>query len=68
MGVYVLQLRCEECIELETADVHQIKVPILAVLPLPTVSLTDQLKFGMCALKESINVNFEVSNTGCVQY
>ena len=59
-----LQLRYNESIDFETADGQHMKVPILAVLPHFMLKLPDQLKFGLCAVQESITVNFQISNTG----
>jgi hypothetical protein len=34
-----------------------------AVLPKPDVSVPESLNFGMCAVKDNIEVTFEVKNT-----
>ena len=40
-------------------------MPVKALLPKPNLSLPDCLKFGKCAVQDSINVNFEVCNIRC---
>ena len=39
-------------------------MPIKAVLSRPRLALTEHLKFGMCAVKSCISIDFEVSNIG----
>lgn len=60
----VVQTPCKEFIEFETADGKAITVPIKAVLSRPKLTVTEQLNFGMCAVRSCISMNFEISNVG----
>ncbi len=60
-----MQCRYEEYIHIDTEE-GQFRVPIQAQLPRADLSLPDSLKFGMTAVQDSLTVNFELSNIGCV--
>ena len=59
--VFFLQNCYQEHIEIETSQ-GIFQIPIRAQLPKSDLALPDSLKLGMCAVQESITVNFEVSN------
>lgn len=52
----------EDCIEFETNE-GIFSVPMRAVLPKADIALPDSLKFGMCAVKDSVEVVFHIQNT-----
>ncbi|KAK3742184.1 hypothetical protein QZH41_012071, partial [Actinostola sp. cb2023] len=52
----------EDNIEFETNN-GIFSIPMRAVLPRPDVSIPESLHFGMCAVKDSIALTFEVKNT-----
>ncbi|KAL5489479.1 hypothetical protein EMCRGX_G018573 [Ephydatia muelleri] len=52
----------EEFVEIGTVD-GAFRVPILAPLPTSNLSIPECLKFGMCAVGDSVTVNFSVHNT-----
>lgn len=52
----------EDCIEFETNE-GIFSVPMRAVLPKADVAVPDHLKFGMCAVKDCIEVLFQIRNT-----
>ena len=57
-----LKESCEQSIELETAE-GAIAIPLKAVLPRVLVSLPESLKFGLCAVQDSLSLEFQISNT-----
>lgn len=61
MHADVVQNCYQEHIEFETNQ-GVFQVPIKAQLPKSDLALPDSLKLGMCAVGESVTVNFEVSN------
>ena len=61
--MYTTQTPCKESIEFETLE-GTFEVPIRAPKPCPLLSLPDSLEFSMCAVQDSITVNFEISNIG----
>lgn len=52
----------EDCIEFETNE-GIFSVPMRAVLPKADIAVPDFLKFGMCAVKDCIEVMFQITNT-----
>ena len=58
---FFLQNCYQEHIEIETSQ-GIFQIPIRAQLPKSDLALPDSLKLGMCAVQESVTVNFEVSN------
>ena len=59
--LFLVQNCYQEHIEIETNQ-GIFQVPIRAQLPKSDLALPDSLKLGMCAVQESVTVNFEVSN------
>lgn len=53
---------CEESIELETSD-GAVEISLRAVLPSVVVALPESLKFGLCAVQDTVNLHFQISNT-----
>lgn len=51
----------EEAVELQTSE-GVFSVSLKALFPRPALSLPNSLKFGMCAIQDSVSVNFEISN------
>ncbi|CAH3043041.1 unnamed protein product, partial [Porites evermanni] len=52
----------EDCIEFETHE-GVFSIPMKAVLPKADIAVPDSLKFGMCAVKDSVEVVFQITNT-----
>lgn len=52
----------EDCIEFETNE-GIFSIPIRAVLPKADIAVPESLKFGMCAVKDSVQVVFQITNT-----
>ncbi|KAL9957579.1 hypothetical protein ACROYT_G034498 [Oculina patagonica] len=52
----------EDCIEFETNE-GIFSVPMRAVLPKADIAVPDSLKFGMCAVKDCVDVTFHITNT-----
>ncbi|CAI8043465.1 Cilia- and flagella-associated protein 65 [Geodia barretti] len=53
---------CEESIELETSE-GAVEISLRAVLPSVVVALPESLKFGLCAVQDSLSLDFQISNT-----
>ncbi|KAJ7389222.1 hypothetical protein OS493_032690 [Desmophyllum pertusum] len=52
----------EDCIQFEAND-GLFSVPMRAVLPKADIAVPDSLKFGMCAVKDCVQVVFQITNT-----
>ncbi|EDO41855.1 predicted protein [Nematostella vectensis] len=52
----------EDQIEFETND-GAFKIPMRAVLPKADVTIPEAINFNMCAVKDSVDLTFEVKNT-----
>ncbi|KAM7444065.1 hypothetical protein ABFA07_007249 [Porites harrisoni] len=52
----------EDCIEFETHE-GVFSIPMKAVLPKADIAVPDSLKFGMCAVKDCVEVVFQITNT-----
>ena len=61
LHTFFIQNCYNERVEIETSQ-GVFQVPIKAQLPTSNLVLPDSLKLGMCAVNESVTVNFEVSN------
>ena len=53
---------CEDSIELETSE-GAVEISLRAVLPSVVVALPESLKFGLCAVQDSLSLDFQISNT-----
>ena len=60
-----LQEPCEECIELKTSE-GAVAISLKAILPRVTVTLPESLKFGPCAVQDSLSLSFHITNTRCM--